>query len=166
MLMSKPGSLRADAFQTLPEFAVAALGALDPSQLGPDPDEQHWQMEFYKAMCTILPIGTHVQVNVGSSFGSPGRLDFRVNGTRQWAIELLVNGDRMKEHIQRFEEGGIYHEITTKEKLILDFRTIKQSGVRKERPDWVWHIIFNQNLPCITIKRAGHQDISLTLKAR
>ncbi len=45
-------------------------------------------------------------------FNSSGFVDFYLSKSK-WAIELLRDGDRVNEHIGRFQEGGAYHNMVT-----------------------------------------------------
>jgi len=67
----------------------------------------------------------------GSS--SNGQVDFYIKSVK-WAIECVREGDRLEQHIARFQPGGLYHPwIATEEILdyiLLDFRTSKPSKKR------------------------------------
>ncbi|KAF8437406.1 hypothetical protein BGX38DRAFT_1211648, partial [Terfezia claveryi] len=69
----------------------------------------------YKAATTAVPRHATVSADVGAIFGSVGYLDFYVNGDLNWGIELLREGDRMKQHAKRFIEDGAYAVIPLKE---------------------------------------------------
>ncbi|KAL8012180.1 putative AAA+ ATPase domain, P-loop containing nucleoside triphosphate hydrolase [Plasmopara halstedii] len=51
-----------------------------------------------------------------------GEIDFYLNGSLRWGIELLVNGDKIGEHMSRFAAGGKYAALAAKEYVIIDFR--------------------------------------------
>ena len=52
-----------------------------------------------------------------------GFLDFYINGNIQWGIELLREGNTIKEHLDRFiKPNGKYSNMKFKEYLILDFK--------------------------------------------
>jgi hypothetical protein len=67
-------------------------------------------MAWYYTATGTSPVGSTISPDVGSVFGSVGFLDFYVNG-----VELLRQGDKMKEHAHRFVRGGQYKEIPLKE---------------------------------------------------
>jgi hypothetical protein len=67
-------------------------------------------MEFYHASMQILSENNCASVDAGACFGSRGYIDFYVNDNKKWAIELR-DGDRLLEHQQRFQRGGIYIPI-------------------------------------------------------
>jgi len=51
-----------------------------------------------------------------------GALDYWINGGLHWAVELLIEGDRMPDHEARFGKGGKYAAFDAAEYIILDFR--------------------------------------------
>ncbi|KAF4027937.1 putative AAA domain-containing protein [Phytophthora infestans] len=51
-----------------------------------------------------------------------GEIDFYLNGSLRWGIELLVNGDRIGEPMSRFATGGKYAALAAKEYVVIDFR--------------------------------------------
>ena len=61
-----------------------------------------------------------------SPAGLNGRIDFQVMSMK-WSIECLREGDRLQEHVGRFEEGDRYFNWITKghinEYILVDFRT-------------------------------------------
>ena len=62
-----------------------------------------------------------------------GELDFYINGQLQWCLELLRNGDKIGEHLARFDpHEGKYREVESKEFLVVDCRGPKRGyGARK-----------------------------------
>lgn len=68
----------------------------------PQPLEVAWQMEVYRAAYACLPASVNVSPGFGHGYGSTGAVDFLVNGERGWAIEIMREGDRRKEHLARF----------------------------------------------------------------
>ena len=57
-----------------------------------------------------------------------GALDFYVDGDLRWGIELLVNGNDIKEHMERFQEpNGKYVPLQLNDYAIVDFR-VNSSG--------------------------------------
>jgi hypothetical protein len=37
-----------------------------------------------------------------------GEIDFYIDRNLRWGIKLLIKGSKLKEHISRFEVGGLY----------------------------------------------------------
>ncbi len=58
-------------------------------------------------------------------FGAKAFVDFWVSkpgSSLAWAVELLCEGDRAKEHQQRFEPGGRYADLPMTNFALIDFR--------------------------------------------
>jgi hypothetical protein len=58
------------------------------------------------------------------------RTDLYIMGGKNWGIELLREGDELKNHMAGFEPGGAYHPWTQngsiREYIVLDCRTISR----------------------------------------
>jgi hypothetical protein len=70
--------------------------------------ERQWQFEFHRAATTLLTGLNTISPDVGSIFHSDGYLDFYISGKLNWGVELLHEGNRAREHGERFQEGGLY----------------------------------------------------------
>jgi hypothetical protein len=118
------------------EFAAGALER---------PVEAQFQDEFYRACYTILK-GIYL-TSEWSGRESGGSVDFQIK-CQKWAIECVREGDRLQEHIARFQRGGRYYEwITTgqvKEYIILDFRTSMPRKARDNTP-FLYFIVFSSD---------------------
>jgi len=157
----------ADQVKDIDEFIIMCLQRLRQSFLqnskgrGSEDKllERSWQMEFFRAATSCLGRDTHISPDVGHIFGTTGFLDFYVNDTKQWAIELTREGDELGEHVSRFEFGGLYQLIPKKGAAILDFRseTKKPRGL-KER---VWYVLYNSDCSGAVVKRKGKEDINI-----
>ncbi|KAF8456329.1 hypothetical protein BGX38DRAFT_1257701 [Terfezia claveryi] len=116
------GTLRSESI-SFQEFLIRTIERMDPSMLQTSLGlgqrsrlmERTWQMGWYKAATTAVPRHATVSADVGAIFGSVGYLDFYVNGDLNWGIELLREGDCMKQHTKRFIEDGAYAVIPLKE---------------------------------------------------
>lgn len=75
--------------------------------------ESALQLEWYRASCRVLPHGYSLSSDVGRVFDSAGRIDFYVNTTLCWGIEIAREGIRLGAHLARFRPGGIYHGMVT-----------------------------------------------------
>lgn len=59
--------------------------------------------------------------------GTAHAVDFYINGECQWAIEFLVNSNRIKEHNNRFHsEKGVYSAIPYKQYIIVNFIDVSE----------------------------------------
>ena len=117
---------------------------------------------MYRAATSAVPVDATVSPDVGAVFGSVGFLDFYVNGNLCWGVELLREGDRMKEHSERFAHDGEYKDIPLKEWVIIDFRH-HSKAIRVLRPNF-WHALYSDNCKHITIKRLNHDDQTIVLR--
>ena len=81
--------------------------------------EDYWHQEMYR--CLNLFFYPKVHSEVGAFFGSRGSLDLYINSDLQLGFELLIAGDRLQMHIDRFLPGGIYDKIPLKKFAIVDF---------------------------------------------
>jgi hypothetical protein len=113
-------------FATLEEFLLGCLSQIPRDVLANSlgvgtndlPLERTWQMEFYRIVWPLLPKGTYLSADVGSVFGSTGKLDFYINTKKKWGIELLREGNGISAHCHRFASKGIYASISVKELLL------------------------------------------------
>ena len=61
--------------------------------------------------------------NLNSQQAIAGEIDFYLNGSLRWGIELLVNGDGIGEHLSRFSPpNGKYVSLAVNDYAIVDFR--------------------------------------------
>ena len=56
-----------------------------------------------------------------------GRCDYYLSGELQWAIEALINGSGVGEHLSRLEGDGKYVGLAYTDYLVIDFR-VKATG--------------------------------------
>jgi len=93
------------------------------------PKEATFQHLFNEAMSTLLPLTNYIIPELSTfAFDSSGNLvsgelDFYINGDLQWCLEILRLGDKIGQHLSRFDyEEGKYREVQTREYLIVDCR--------------------------------------------
>jgi len=93
--------------------------------------EAQYQDELYRACYIALDDIYLTSEWSGKSLG--GQVDFQIKSVK-WAIECVREGDRIKDHIARFQSGGRYHKWMTsgeiEEYIILDFRKSKPQKAR------------------------------------
>ena len=70
------------------------------------PLEAKYQDEFYRAFTSLL--GNGVGISSEWSRDNRGRFDFRILGPK-WGVQLLRDGDQLKDHYDRFLPGGKYY---------------------------------------------------------
>ena len=122
-----------DAPTSLPVLIEKAIGRMSAVTLasgvpptGTFPKESAFQHELHKALAESLPPTFSVVSDLSRTSGpydeEDGELDFYVNNNLKYGIEVLVQGDKIGEHIDRFTPGGMYENIPTNDRVVLDFR--------------------------------------------
>lgn len=137
----------ARAPESLEELIKLAVGSISAKRLRDTlvngfPKEAAFQHLFNEAMSIHLPIEHSIIPELNTfatdSNGNPvqGELDFYVNGDKQWCLELLRNGDKIGEHVARFDAcNGKYRKVAMKDYLVVDCRGPKKGvGARIEEP--------------------------------
>ena len=124
--------------------------------------ERTWQMEWYRAATSACPIEATISPDVGPVFGSVGFLDFYVNGDLCWGVELLREGDRMKQHAARFTQEGQYNAIPLKKWVIIDFRHYSKD-IKELHPNF-WYVIYSDDYKEVVIKRLNRTDKTIVLR--
>mmetsp|Transcript_9146 Transcript_9146/g.15678 ORF Transcript_9146/g.15678 Transcript_9146/m.15678 type:complete len:226 (+) Transcript_9146:1307-1984(+) len=56
-----------------------------------------------------------------------GEVDYFVNGTLSWGLELMVHGRGRKKHVDRFSPDGIYGPLGCRDYLVVDFKLGEKS---------------------------------------
>jgi hypothetical protein len=142
LLRRKAPRFPIDRFPSVQELCFAAVRRFSPVALrcpsqGPGtgavvrPLGAQFQDEFYKACFSIL--GHAYLTSEWTGKTKRGRVDFQISSLK-WGIEIVREGDRIEQHIQRFQPGGKYYPWILsgdiKKFIVLDFRTIKPKKVR------------------------------------
>ncbi|KAK7684433.1 hypothetical protein QCA50_012380 [Cerrena zonata] len=110
--------------------------------------EGQWQNEFYRAAYALTDgCGIWLSPEFGTDPrpGQPGRIDFYISD-KKWGIEILRDGDRVTEHLERFQNPRAYHQWIVngliEHYIVLDFRVKR---VQKKYPGAtnLYRIIFD-----------------------
>jgi hypothetical protein len=132
---------------------------------GGRPMERTWQNEFYRAATSCVPINHSVSPDVGYTYSSRGYLDYFINDTLGWGIELVRESTSAMrlEHTERFLKGGIYHSLLVskqlKEYLVVDFRSAKPNETTlKTLGAHIWIVRYAPNFKSATVHRFGVQE--------
>ena len=123
-------------FFSVRDFCFAALRKFSRTLLfssGPDlragaeepPVEAQYKHELTRGCYLALDCELHLTVEwKGPSSG--GRVDFLIKSVK-WAIDCVRDGDRLEDHISRFQPGGLYYPMIEsgefRDYILLDFRT-------------------------------------------
>jgi hypothetical protein len=113
------------------------------------------------ATTTAVPSGSSINPDVGSVYGSPGYLDFYVDGKLNWGVELVREGKRMADHIDCFGREGRYKNIPFDHWAIIDFWY--NSATPKKLESNVWYAMYADDYKTIAVRHQGHEDVVLTL---
>jgi len=152
---------------SLDEFLLQCLQRLKSSYLkkclgvGVDDKllERSWQMEFYRIATSLLPSSCFISPDVGNTFGTTGDADFYINDKKKWVIELIREGDRLKDHWNKFQPEGLYNKIKYTAAIMLDFRH-ESKDVRGPK-DGIWYVKYNSTYTEATILRKGQSNVKV-----
>lgn len=100
------------------------------------PKQATFQHLFNEGLSLNVPTNNFIipELNTSAADASGnvviGELDFYVNGSLQWCLELLRNGDKVREHLNRFDANdGKYREVAANDFLVVDCRGPKTRAV-------------------------------------
>eukprot|EP00300_Choanocystis_sp_HF-7_P021145 c20741_g2_i1.p1 GENE.c20741_g2_i1~~c20741_g2_i1.p1 ORF type:complete len:578 (+),score=84.66 c20741_g2_i1:34-1734(+) len=100
------------------------------------PMEAAFQHLFLVGLASVLPPDQEiVPEKTMTNIGGYGRVDFFINGNKNWALELLVQSDRLESHSNRFLTGP--YALVTKEYLLVDFCLEERRSVQTDIPGHV-----------------------------
>ncbi len=90
-------------------------------------------------------------------------MDYFIDDTLGWAIELLREGQDMTEHARRFEANGTYSPLlpSTNAWCLIDFRTEKRE-VRANLPN-MWHVLYADDFSEVIIMQPNHEKLRIRL---
>ena len=133
--LQNPASLRA-----LVKEAVKAISSRRLADAGMEdgfPKEAAFQHLFNESMARLLRARNPIipELNTFATDGAgkvvTGELDFYINGSLKWALELLRNGDKISEHLERFDPNvGKYRKVEMNEFLVVDCRPYNRKGAK------------------------------------
>lgn len=132
-----------EAPATIEELIRLSMKSISPlrlrqSSLGREfPKEAAFQQLFNEALTLQLPpdvaVCPELNTFAKNSEGKveTGELDFFVSGELKWAIELLVDGDKINEHVARFDPtNGTYRKVGHTAHLVVDCRKGRTRAVQ------------------------------------
>lgn len=87
-------------------------------------------------------------------FDGKGYVDYWIHPVN-WAAELLRDGIKLREHEQRFKEGGRYSIMPFEEYIVLDFRSDSSSrqimNAQKRMNKSTWHLCMSEDRESATL---------------
>jgi hypothetical protein len=129
--------------ETLDDLITRAVGLISANRLRDTsrqgfPKEATFQHLFNEAMSQLLPPQNAIIPELNTVVENPpvgtqtGELDFYVNGNLRWCFKLLINGDKIGDHIRRFDpNNGKYRKVDMSDYIVVDCRG-PMSGQRVE----------------------------------
>eukprot|EP00529_Nitzschia_sp_RCC80_P012126 CAMPEP_0113462804 /NCGR_PEP_ID=MMETSP0014_2-20120614/12302_1 /TAXON_ID=2857 /ORGANISM="Nitzschia sp." /LENGTH=566 /DNA_ID=CAMNT_0000354721 /DNA_START=90 /DNA_END=1790 /DNA_ORIENTATION=+ /assembly_acc=CAM_ASM_000159 len=161
-----------DSIEDLVLVAVRSMSALRLRQScdGDNfPKEAAFQQLFNEAFTMQLPphvavcpeLNTFAENAAGETV--TGELDFFISGRLDWAIEVLRNGDKINEHVQRFDPvNGKYRSVGHKAHLVVDCR-----GPRTKSAETIYDrctLYFARDFTEVECKMREQPLVTLSLK--
>ena len=121
--------------------------------------ERIYQDEFYRCFYMLAPSKLHP--DVGSLFRTKGFLDFYFD-EQMWGFELLRNGDRVQEHIERFDPlRGRYRHIPVVDYAIVDFYDFspKDNDNQQALVGKYYKVVFENDFKKILLYNSGNCNV-------
>ena len=104
------------------------------------------------AVCTIIPKDAILSPDVGPLYGAKGFLDFLLSPLR-WGFELLRDGSKPEEHMERFSTSGRYSKLlqdeVVVEYVILDF--VMKPLFKDVQASRLLHVVFSVDFKMATL---------------
>lgn len=118
------------------------------------PVESSFQVEFYRAFTCL--VGHGAGLSSEWSYTSEGRVDFWVHDLG-WGVEILRDGDRLRNHCNRFRRSGQYGDWikkgVLKDWIIIDCRHTwpKKYGIATKHTAVPHSLQRNANIPHLDV---------------
>ena len=158
----------------LDDLVISAVKSLSAKRLRDTlvdgfPKEATFQHLFNEALsvhlplrCFVIPEFNTFATNADGELET-GELDFYINGELQWCLELLRLGDKIGEHVSRFDEyHGKYREINSKSHLVADCRGPKR-GRSVQRSESRCTLLFAADFKTCQCSMRLQPDIQIAL---
>jgi hypothetical protein len=102
--------------------------------------EAQYAYELYR--CLHIVTGEKCSIQCEYSLTEDGKIDFFLKG-KNWGLEVLREGDRMQNHLDRFGTGGAYGKWGIMEDhILLDFRS-RRPRFKRGRMSPINLLVFN-----------------------
>jgi hypothetical protein len=148
----------ARAPESLDELVTLAVRSISAKRLRDTltngfPKQATFQHLLNETMSQLLPLDNVIIPELNTLVRNPpngpdvtGELDFYVNGKLKWCLELLRNGDKIGEHIRRFDENaGKYRKVDMSDYIVVDCRGPMLGGEVKQTSESRCTLYFAQD---------------------
>lgn len=134
------------------------------------PKEAAFQHFFNEAMSMNLTNTNFLipELNTWATNGTgdeiSGELDFYINGSLQWCVELVRNGDKIDGHLDRFKpRTGKYRNVQAKDYLVVDCRPPKSGNGARIAPDRC-NLYFEENYTKCRVQMRTKEEQIISLQ--
>ena len=173
-----PSSIRVLLETALEKISRSAL--LSTMQSG-FPVEAVFQAHLLHAFIASTPVGCRTIPEMSTLFRDEsgeqgrrveGRIDFYINDTLRWGVELLVNGDRVGEHLFRFTPHGRYATLAVADYMVIDLRRGRAGNLPHNRV--IWNVLRHEKKSTVFFDPAfkfcdvvhGYEEVANTIHLR
>ena len=106
----------------------------------------------------VAPSKCHT--DVGAQYGSRGFLDFCIDDKQRWGYELLRGGNRVQEHLQRFDPAiGRYRYIPLADYAVVDFyETDTNVDVCDDKYEKYYKAVFSADFKVVQLFHNGAME--------
>jgi len=128
------------------------------------PKDAVFQQLLHESLASILPVSYRIIPDLGTSATVngeeiTGELDFYIPNCNQWAIELLRDGSKQKEHLDH--TPGKYRNVEATEWLVVDCRL---DVTPRKREKNLCTLVFNENYEsCLCYMRLSEEPYTIDL---
>ncbi|KAI3647384.1 hypothetical protein MP228_007605 [Amoeboaphelidium protococcarum] len=115
--------------------------------------ERIYQNEFYRCCFLLAPYQCHP--DVGAQQSSKGSIYFNIYDKFQLGFQLLRNGNRLREHMDRFDLTiGRYKDIPLNDYAVVDFYEVFESGDEFVN-DKYFKVVFSSDFSSVELSHNG-----------
>lgn len=122
-------------------------------------NEAMFKMEFFNIARQVLRGRANIDPEVGQVFKTidNASVDFYIHGHYQWAIEFLVESDRVSAHLDRFAEEENNKPIPCKDYIVVDFVCLRSDSRNFRKPryhgkSWYLRVIYEETFSKLTVE--------------
>lgn len=129
--------------------------------------EALFQHNILAGLYAETPASCAILTELSWSFGGEkiyDELDYFINGTLCWGLELLVHGRGRQDHVERFSSRGKYAPLGCRDYLVVDFRVGEKSPRAKFESPKLMTVYFEENYSTCEVFVGGVSSGCLELR--